>query len=140
MDNPLIIQTTWKEGEPAQVKRRATAPDGTGSAVDGQEGLLILRADISSIAWASYDLDHATDPSTVIGSGSLSPVATYWFDTLQTWTYDSTGCNLKALIPATAFPTTTAGHIVRLNVTVTLTSGNAYKLIWEGPVLNSVPG
>ena len=99
--------------------------------ITGQDAANITQADISSIAYAVYDLNV---PKTAIASGALV-VATVVYNTLQTdsrWRTDSTGYNFRWAAPAALFATgdTQYGAVVRL----TPAAGDVFPIEYKIPV------
>ena len=133
---PSVIRDQVQAGQAFALRRRLTAVDGSGAADGGDGGKLVQRADVSSIAWAAYDLDAGGGQ---VGSGTLVPSAVI-FDTLQTpWRADATGYTFAWTVPASV-TAGAAGHVVVVVVTVTLTSGAAFDLLHELDVRGVAPG
>ncbi len=102
------------------------------------DGSNAQQADISTITYATYDLDSST-PETAVGSGSLT-VSSVIFDTLQTdavWTKDSTGYNFSHQIPKASLPN--GGHRHRVVYVFTPASGEGFTLVGELDVLEATP-
>ncbi len=95
-----------------------------------KEGKLILLADVTSVSVKAYDATGTLITST-------TPTKTdVLYDTLQTsdvWTVVTRGGNFLYDCPATMFPT--GNEMVRLEVTVTLTSGEPVRALWDVPVI-----
>ena len=89
----------------------------------------VVQADLTSIAYTSYDLDAG---KAVASTGALT-IADVIFDTYQTdarWGgLDPTGYNFAAVIPAACFPT--ADHIYLVKIVFTPTAGDAIPLAFE---------
>lgn len=120
------------EDTPLTIMRRFCARQATGAVSPvAKEGKLILLADITSVSVKAYDsagdLIVATTPAK----------ADVWFDTLQTsdvWTVIVRGGNFLYDCPATMFPS--GNELVTLEVTVTLTSGEPVRAVWQVPVID----
>lgn len=96
-----------------------------------KEGKLILQADISSISVKAYDSEGVLIASTTPSKTDV------WYDTLQTsdvWTAVVRGGNFLYDCPATMFPS--GSVMVTLEVTVTLTSTEPVRAVWQVPVIN----
>lgn len=93
---------------------------------DDSTGVPIVPSAVSSIA---YTVKESVGPSagTTTGSGSLSPVSSYLNSSLSVvgWTYDSTGWNFSASLPASCFPD--AGDYV-VDFVFTLTDGTTFPV------------
>lgn len=110
------------------------------------DGTLLTRADVASIAYKLYEDDPA-DASAEDGRGPVvanhNPgtflAADVIFDTLQTdvlWEEDATGYNFKAQLDVSvngAFTLDAPRYF--LEVTITPNSGQAIKLAWRVSVL-----
>lgn len=122
------------EDTPYTIMARFAALQASGATSPVQtEGTLILKADITSISVKAYD-----DEGTLITETAPSK-ADVWYDALQTtgvWAKVARGGNFLYTCPATMFPSGT--ELVRLEVTVTLTSGEPVRAVWEVPVINLV--
>jgi hypothetical protein len=128
MATPTRPRVRINEGSGALFLSRVTIWDGSNA----------QQADISSITYATYDLDGDT-PETAVGSGSLT-VANVVFDALQTdavWTKDSTGYNFSHAIPAADLPN--GGHRYRVVYVFTPASGEAFTEVGEIDVLEATP-
>lgn len=98
--------------------------------VNGNTGVAITQALLSSITVKVFDLDSTT-PDTSIYSATVS-ISSCVFDTLQTdaiWTEDTDGYNFKHAMPASAFPT--GGHNYRIEYLFTPTSGEVFWVLFE---------
>src|SRR5262245_38045281 len=132
-----IIRCTVLEGQSAHPRRRVLAKDGTGDPVPGEEGKLILSADVSQVSYTVYELEGPTPKEPVAGPADLS-VGQVIFNTLQTdWNVDPIGYNFQCTVPAAVFTDRTGGTL-RLVVLITLTSGNGFQLPWDLQVENLV--
>ena len=120
------------EDTPLTVMGRFCARQATGSASPvAKEGNVLLQADITSISVKAYD---ATGTLIVETTPAKADV---WFDTLQTsgvWTAVVRGGNFLYDCPATMFPT--GNEMVTLEVTVTLTSTEPVRAVWQVPIIN----
>ena len=133
-----IIDAIIFEGQAAKLRRRVLADDGTGLAVGGEEGLLVKRADVSTISYTVYDLD-ATDPTTAIAGPTTLVVSSTIYDTLQTdWELDDIGYNFEFTLPATV-SATRGTHKIRVLPLVTLTGGAVFYLPFELYVTDLIP-
>lgn len=97
------------------------------------------QADITTITYATYDLDSDA-PESAVGSGSLT-VSNVIFDTLQTgaeWTRDSTGYNFKHSLAPSDLPN--GGHRFRVVYTFTPGTGEVFTDAVEFDVLEATPG
>lgn len=119
------------EDTPATVLARVCARVASGSLSPIQtEGYLIKRVDVSSITAKAYD-----ETGTLITSTTPSKTDVI-YESLQT-----TGVFAKLLrggnfaydCPATFFPTGSVN--VRVEITLTLASGEPVRMIWDFPVL-----
>ncbi len=129
--SPKLLKGRVFEGSGFTVLSREVENDGTD----------LLQADLTSIAWATYER-CADDPEAVIGSGTLT-VSNVVFDTLQTsdgrWDYtkDAAGFNFAFEFPASAFPN--GGSRYLLEITFTPSSGEVWKTIAEVDVIEVEP-
>lgn len=97
----------------------------------GPDGELIQQADLSSIV---CDVENDAGTATLDATLTISAVI---FDALQTddrWQEDGTGFNFAYEVPASAFP---AQGNYRIEFTFTPVSGEAFKVIFEGPAHSS---
>lgn len=97
------------------------------------EGTLILKTDITSISVKTYD-----DAGELIAETTPSK-NDVWYDALQTtgvWAKVKRGGNFLYTCPATMFPA--GNELVRLEITVTLTTGEPVRAVWQVPVINLV--
>jgi len=127
---------------PTPKRPKARVNEGSGSSYLARvaiwDGSNAQQADITSINYATYDLDGTT-PETAVGSGALT-VSAVIFDTLQTgdvWTKDSTGYNFLHAIPAASLPN--GGHRHRVVYLFTPASGETFTLVGELDVLEATP-
>lgn len=107
------------------------------------DGTYLVQADLSSIAYAAYDL---SDPGTAITTGTLT-ISDVIFDTLQQ-TADNAlwgeaggstiGFNFAAILPAACFPT--GGRTVRVEITFTPNSGSVLRSLWDVQVIKRLAG
>lgn len=122
------------EDTPLTLMGRFCARQATGSISPiAKEGVLLLKADITSISVKSYD-----DEGTLI-TETTPAKADAWFDILQTtgvWAAVVRGGNFLYDCPAAMFPA--GNELVRLEITVTLTSGEPVRAVWEVPIINLV--
>ncbi len=128
MPSPKRTRTRVNEGSGALFLARVSIWDGSNA----------QQADVTSIAYALYDLDSTT-PETAVGSGALT-VSAVVFDTLQTdavWTKDSTGYNFKHAIPAADLAN--GGHRYRVVYTWVPASGENFTVVGEIDVLEATP-
>lgn len=131
----------------------------TGQAVPGNAGValmariraasgaLLTQAATSSITYSVYNIqgerDGSGDPTQVLGSTSQT-VSEVVFNSLQQdgnlWTRDSAanlgpdgshGFNYRFVVPATYFSVASSGDWFRVNVVITPTSGQQFRLIFE---------
>lgn len=120
------------EDTPYTIMGRFSALNASGAASPNEaEGELILKADITSISVKAYD---ATGTLIVETTPAKADV---WYDTLQTtgvWTKVARGGNFQYTCPATMFPA--GNELVTLEVTVTLTSTEPVRAVWQVPVIN----
>jgi hypothetical protein len=76
--------------------------------IDAGTGTYLTNAQMSggSFAWQLFDL-LAVNPRAPVNTGTLTPIATYLFDSLVTidplWTEDNTGYNFLWTAPGTLF-------------------------------------
>lgn len=135
--NAKQIETQWQAGSVNTFLGRLTAIDGTGqpTGVRG-EGNWLKQADVSTMAYAVYDITDQDSVTTVVSSTSLT-VSTVLSDTPSNntarWPNDGIGYNLTHSIPAASFPT--RGNRYRVVYTVTLTSGSASQIVVQGEAL-----
>jgi hypothetical protein len=119
------------EDTPATVLARVCARVASGALSPIQtEGYLIKQTDIASIACKVYE-----EEGTLIIATTPSKTDVI-YDTLQTigvFAKLLRGGNFAYDIPATAFPSGSVN--VRVEITITLTSGEPVRMIWEFPVL-----
>lgn len=119
------------EDTEATIIGRICAVQGTGATSPvPREGKLLLQADISTLIAKAY-----TAAGALINSYTLT-IASCIFDTLGTtitWANLQGGGNLRAEIPATAFPA--GSETVTIEVTATLTDGKLARGVWEITVL-----
>lgn len=119
------------EDTPYTVMGRFCARLATGATSPvAKEGKLILKADITSISVKAYDSEGVLIVETTPSKTDV------WYDTLQTtsvWTAVTRGGNFLYDCPATMFPS--GNEMVRLEVTVTLTSGEPVRALWDVPVI-----
>lgn len=120
------------EDTPLTIMKRICARLATGAVSPiAKEGKLILKADITSISVKAYDATGTLITSTTPSKTDV------WYDTLQTtdvWTAVAQGGNFLYDVPATMFPS--GNEMVTLEVTVTLTSTEPVRAVWEVPVIN----
>jgi hypothetical protein len=106
--------------------------------VYGNAGTAITQASLTSITWAVYNADTEAE---ILAPAALT-VSAVVFDTLQTgnprWTKDGVGYNFVHALPVTAFPAAVAK--TRIQYKFTPTSGAAFWLWAEGPVLEAFGG
>ena len=119
------------EDTPYTIMARFCARAATGSASPNQtEGNLVLKADVTSITVKAYDAVGDLITSTTPAENDV------WFDTLQTtgvFARIARGGNFLYDCPATMFPS--GNEMVRLEVTVILTSGEPVRALWDVPVI-----
>lgn len=132
----VIIRGRAFEDQAALLQRRVTARDGTGTAVPGEDGFLVLQGDIASIAWTAYALGDLTQ-TTPLATGTFVVTAVI-FNTLQPWTVDNIGYNFSGLIPATVFANM-GNEDVRIVVGVTTSGGNFFQLPFDLEVVDITP-
>jgi hypothetical protein len=88
-----------REGDPARLMSRL---------IDAGTGTYLTNAMMSggSFTWQLFDL-LAVNPRGYVNNGTLTPIATYLFDSLVTndplWTQDETGYNFLWTAPGTLF-------------------------------------
>lgn len=125
---PAITKANWVEDSSGVVLAYITAADGTD----------LVASDVSSLTYSVLEKDPDTGAwSAVSGHSavSLTPIATYIYDTLQTedddprW-YPTGGYNFAHAIAYTAFPT--GGRLYRYECTIIESSGARYKVLAEG--------
>lgn len=120
------------EDTPLTLMARFCARQGGGAVSPvAKEGKLLLKADITSISVKAYDSEGVLITSTTPSKTDV------WYDTLQTadvWTAVVRGGNFLYDCPATMFPT--GSVMVTIEVTVTLTSGEPVRAVWQVPVIN----
>jgi hypothetical protein len=131
-----VFRGTAFEDQPAALRHRVTARDATGAAVAGEDGFVVLQADVASVAWAAYAVGELTQ-ATAIATGTVA-VATAVYDTLQSWKVDATGFNLQVVVPASVFADR-GNEVVRVVITVTLSGGTPFNLVWDLLVQDVTP-
>jgi hypothetical protein len=97
------------------------------------EGDAYVTSEVSSLQYSVYDI---TDPAAPAGVSShtgqsLSPVSSYWFDTLQGWHVDTIGHNLRFTLPPAAFPT--GGKVYAVQVKITFSDSTVGHVTWQAP-------
>lgn len=108
-----------KEDTPGTFMMRLKVESG-GNLVNAQQ------SDFSSISYKVFD------GPTEIAAGSLTPIANYVFNTLQTgsiWTADSEGYNFKVKLPASHFPE--GNKVYLLEFKYTLANGDSWFEQWD---------
>lgn len=127
----IFVGESVFEDTPVTVLARVCARVASGSLSPIQtEGSLILLADVSSVAAKAYD-----EAGDLIASTAPSK-ADVVYDTLQTtgvFAKIPRGGNFSYDCPATFFPTGSVN--VRVEITITLVSGEPVRMIWEFPIL-----
>lgn len=120
------------EDTPYTIMGRFCALVASGAASpNASEGTLILQADITSISVKAYDATGTLITSTT------PAVADVWYDTLQTtgvWLKVAKGGNFRYTCPVAMFPS--GNELVTLEVTITLTSGEPVRAVWDVPIIN----
>jgi hypothetical protein len=127
-----LESTTFPIGSTKTLLARVTSRDGAGAAtgVSG-EGNFITAAQVSTIACKVYDRSSST-PNTSAGSPSITSAAVIAATTSTVlWTVDAVGYNF--LFDLTTALIATAGHVYRVVVDITLTTGTVIEAFgWEG--------
>lgn len=129
-----VFFVKFREDSSAELLGRIAARTGTGAAtgVDG-EGNWLKQADITSVNRKVFDLSGAT-PDTPTSDSNLT-VATVVLDTPVTtnlvWTEDTVGYNFLDQLSASLFAE--EEHEIRVEYKVTLTSGQVFFGVYEGP-------
>lgn len=95
-----------------------------------KEGKLILLADVTSVSIKAYDATGTLITSTTPAKADVL------YDTLQTadvWSAVVRGGNFLYDCPAAMFPT--GNELVTLEITITLTSTEPVRAVWQVPVI-----
>lgn len=88
----------------------------------------VLTAQVSTINRRTFNLDSTT-PQTAIQDTNLTPIASYWFDTLQTTGWRGLdGFNFKDDFPGSVVTAVEGGTRYRVQYKVTLTDGQL--IVW----------
>jgi hypothetical protein len=96
----------------------------------GETDVAIVQADLSAISYTVYDGTEQVQGETAL------VVADTIYDTLQTWTVDTTGYNFRAVLPSTTF---TDGGGKRYKIAVKLTfSDDAVGFFWAKPWVHEI--
>ena len=133
-----VIRQKAVENQPVVLRRRVLARAGTGATVTGEEGKLILQANISTISRSCYDVQSTTAGTAIEGPTTIT-AASAIFDALQTdWVKDSVGYNFQNVVPASV-STDRGNKLVRVVYTLTLTGGDVIVLLWDLDVFNAIP-
>lgn len=96
--------------------------------ITGDDGAIIVQADVSSIARTTYDCSQV--PPVAVESGTAINVAASVFDELQTdarWDADSTGYNFRNTVPASVLDT--GGRVYRTEYAFTGASSESYHVV-----------
>jgi hypothetical protein len=120
---------TAYEDQPIALRNRVLSLDGSGGTVAGEDGNLVLQADVATLKYSAYPIGDTTQATPLASNVSLT-VSACVFNTLQTWTTDSIGFNFQATIPASVF-SDMGNRVVRVIFTFTLTSGNVFQVVWD---------
>ena len=109
----------------ARVTKRSEAPN--------TEGDAYITSEVSSLVDSVYDITDPTAPAAVAShtGQSLSPVSSYWYDTLEGWHVDTIGHNLRFTLVPAAFPT--GGKVYAVQVKITFADGTIGHVTWQGP-------
>ncbi len=102
----------------------------------GNDGALILQADVTSIERKTFDLDSTT-PDTAVET-SAPVVASVIFDTLQNdsrWTEDALGYNFLDIVASTIL--IEGGHRYKVEYYFTMAAGGPIAKFYEITVVNA---
>lgn len=108
----------------ARVTKRPEAPN--------SEGDPYITSEVSSLVYSVYDITDPAAPAAVSShtGQSLSPVSSYWFDTLQGWHVDKIGHNLRFTLVPAAFPT--GNKVYAVQVKITFADNTVGHVDWTG--------
>jgi hypothetical protein len=134
-----MFAVNWKEDSSCEVLGRVTARNGSGAAtgVSG-EGKFLQQADVSSITAKVYNITDDPSGESPVLEATLT-VSTVILNTVddsgEVWTQDDIGYNFRHSIASTVF--TDGGDIYRVEYKFTLTGGEVFHEVFEGPA-NSI--
>lgn len=131
MSAPQVYQVTWAEDGTVYVKARLNRVNSSHALV------IVAQSDFSSIV---RNVIKVSDGSVVLGPTTLTISACVLnaLNTGTSWTTDSTGFNFYDALPPTAFPAGDTEY--RVEYAFTLTGGEVFFLLFEGPALGRLAG